>query len=316
MLNITLFGPGQVKFGENLLDGFPHQQACLLFSYLLLNRNYPHHRERLSSVFWGDTPTTTSRKHLRNNLWRLRQSLTALGVNPDDYLYISEESICWISCSPVWLDVEVFENATSECLSISEDRWTPEQVVRLEQAVELYTGDLLQSVYEDWCLEDRERLRLLFMAGLQKLMIFHTIQERYERALHYGNRILMLDGALEKVHRQLMWLYWKMGDRVAALQQFKRCTQILREDLGIRPMVETRRLFEQLLAGDLYASVWDNQRAIAIPRISETVKSGPSFTETALQKLQRLQDTIEETRAELVQLENLLNDGLVNSKIG
>ena len=41
-----------------------------------------------------------------------------------------------------------------------------EQVAELEAAVKLYTGDLLEGLYTDWCLLERERFRLLYPDGL------------------------------------------------------------------------------------------------------------------------------------------------------
>ena len=75
MLELKLFGTGQVRYFDQSLVGFPNQQACLLLCYLLLNRGRPHNRERLAAVFWDECPTDVSRKHLSQALWRLRQAL-------------------------------------------------------------------------------------------------------------------------------------------------------------------------------------------------------------------------------------------------
>ena len=117
MLKVRLFGSGQAQYYDRTLSGFPNQQCCLVFCYLLLNREQPHHREKLASVFWGDFPTQVSRKNLRNNLWRLRQVLQSVGASPDDYLMMYEDSISFLSTGPYWLDIEVFEK-TSKLLML------------------------------------------------------------------------------------------------------------------------------------------------------------------------------------------------------
>ena len=39
----------------------------------------------------------------------------------------------------------------------------------LQEAVELYGGDLLQSGYDEWLLEERERLRRRYLEALERL---------------------------------------------------------------------------------------------------------------------------------------------------
>jgi len=51
MYNIKLLGSGQAYFNDKAIAGFPAQQHCLLFYYLLLNRQVPHTREQIAAVF-------------------------------------------------------------------------------------------------------------------------------------------------------------------------------------------------------------------------------------------------------------------------
>ena len=89
---------------------FPSQQAHLLLCYLLLNSKYPHLRDQLASVFWGEYSTQASRKYLRNSLWKLRQMFEEAQADLDDYLFVSDESVTFIRTSAYWLDVEIFED--------------------------------------------------------------------------------------------------------------------------------------------------------------------------------------------------------------
>ena len=59
MLELKLFGTGQVRYFDQSLAGFPNQQGCLLLCYLLLNRHRPHNRERLAAVFWAPIARVT-----------------------------------------------------------------------------------------------------------------------------------------------------------------------------------------------------------------------------------------------------------------
>ncbi len=310
MLELQLFGPSQASYCNRPLPGFPNRQSYLLLCYLLLNRHHSHHRERLAAFFWNEYPTAVSRKYLRNALWQLRQALQLVGASADEYLLISDDSVSFLTSSRYWLDVEVFEATVTRCQDLSGYELTPEQAAHLEEATDLYTGDLLEGIYEDWCLYDRERLSLLYLNALSKLIAFHEVNGAYERGLTYGARILARDHTREKVHRQMMRLYWLLGDRNAALAQYKRCAQILREELGIPPMKETRLLYEQMLHSQFDPTGQPARHGDSSPVMARSDASIPPLTEYALQKLQHLEGLIEEISVELRHIERLISSSL------
>lgn len=300
MLRVQLLGAGRVSHNELPLAGFPHQQAYWLFCYLLINRDQLQSRERLAATFWGDLPGLTARKSLRNALWRLRQSLQAVGVAPEAYLAVTDDSVM-LGGGALWLDVAEFEAGLAAARDVPGEALTPDQARQLEEAAALYRGDLLEGLYHDWCLHERERLSLLHIGALQKLMAYHAARGACERGLRYGERILARDLTREGVHRQMMRLYWQAGDRNAALGQYKRCVQILRDELAAAPMDETTRLYELMVSNRYHA---DRPAGETVP--ARPAASDPALTQQALQRLQRLRLVLEETRAELNHLETLL----------
>jgi DNA-binding SARP family transcriptional activator len=247
---------------------------------------------------------------LRNALWRLRQGLQSVGVPVDDYLFSSDDSVSFLTTSPYWLDVEVFETIIIRYQDSPGEDLTPTQASELEAAVDLYSGDLLEGIYDDWCLYDRERLSLAHLKALNKLMLYHGPQGAYERALAYGERILALDNTREKVHRQMMQLHWLAGDRNAALAQYKRCVQILRDELGTPPTEETTRLYQQMVNNDYSPLERPSPSSKLLKPKDQALQP---LVEHALQKVRRLQTTLEETNAELRHLEHLINMALLNN---
>jgi len=306
MLKLKLFGSGEASFYDHPLEGFPYQQAFLLLCYLLLNKGRLHPRERLAAVFWGDYPNLTARKYLRNTLYRLRHGLDSIGADSSQYLQITEESIAFIITSQYWLDIECFETITSHYQHYKPENLLPEQAIELGKCVDLYTGDLLESVYEDWCLHDRERLRLAYLDVLGKLMVFSFTQGDHEQGIDYGERILALDPTRENVHRQMMMLHWLAGDRPAALSQYKRCSQILQEEMGIQPMGATLLLYEKMLHNQFEpGSIPVNEK------ISSSNETPVYFTaadlEIILTRLSKLQEDAVQVTNEILQLQGLIN---------
>lgn len=302
MLEVRLFGAGQVAYAAQTLAGFPDQQCHRLLCYLLLNRRRPHLREQLAAVFWSDLPSHLCRKYLRHTIWRLRNALAGLGASPDDYLRLDDDAVSFVPRGSYWLDLEAFEATVTRYQAFASHELSPEQATALTDAADLYTGDLLEGIYDDWCLYDRERIRLLHLDALGKLMAYFGGRSEYERGLMYGERILAHDNTREKVHRQMMQLYYLSGQRDRALVQYERCAQILRETLGVAPLPETRRLYEQMARGSCDPSRWAAFRS----RSSAPAPRGDSPAEQLLQRLRHLESMVVEARAELDEIERLL----------
>lgn len=310
MLKIKVFGAGHACYQDQLLPGFPGWQPWLLLCYLVLHRQQVQPRERLAAVFWGEYSTGVSRKHLRNTLWRVRQLLQSAGALPDDYLLIDDGSVSFSPSGRYSLDVESFETVIRRHQHLSGRDLTPDMAWELEQAVGLYTGDLLAGVYEDWCLVERERLNLLYLDTISKLMVFHELHGNYGDGLAYGRRILSCDNTREKVHRQMMRLYWQADDRSAALAQYKVCAQILRDTLGIAPLPQTTELYQQMKHGQFDPALRSGQRSALNVDWARSDATAPLVAEQAIHRLHQLQATIEQVGTELRLIEQQLNYAL------
>jgi DNA-binding SARP family transcriptional activator len=161
-------------------------------------------------------------------------------------LVIHNHEVGFNCTSPHWLDVEEFEEQLAGVRELSGVRLTPSEAEALRQAIELYRGDVLEGVYEEWCVYERERLKRLFRYALERLMIYHEVQGQFDIAITYAQRLLSCDPLLEHVHRALMRYYYARGDRPAALQQYSACTELLNGELQVEPMAQTVALYEAI----------------------------------------------------------------------
>jgi DNA-binding SARP family transcriptional activator len=309
MLTVKLFGSGNVSISDRPIDGFPFHQAYLVFCYLLLHRQHKQNRERLASIFWGDYSTNVSRKYLRNALWKLRSVFQSVGAELEDYLQVNDDSIAFQSSSPYLLDVETFENLLSTTRNLQGEELNPDQAEQLKQAIELYDGELLEGVDEEWCLYERERLNLLHLNTLLKLMVYHRSHRAYSLGLEYGERILAFDNTRENVHREMMQLYWLFGEPQMALVQYHHCEQILQEQVGVEPSEETRNLYQQMLHHR-----YTTPTELFISKSSPLNPNSATAIEFAIHEIHHLRQVIDETKAELVRVEELLVQSQKNIK--
>jgi DNA-binding SARP family transcriptional activator len=242
-----------VQCGERAMCTLGSPKVQELFAYLLVYRDRPHHREILADALWGDRASSKSRKSLRQSLWRLHCALRhSLGPTANDLLLVEPE---WVRLNPqteLWLDVKVFEEAFGSVRGVPGQNVGDECARNLQRAVLLYTGDLLEGWYQDWCVYERERLRQTYLSMLDKLMEFSESRQEYENALLYGVRILRHEPARERTHRRLMRLFYLSGDRTAALRQYERCVAALRAELEVEPGRPTRALCEQIRVDEFH----------------------------------------------------------------
>ena len=248
-LRIQLLGHLSIHGESCSLDHLVPTRANEMLCYLLLHHPMHHPREQLAEVLWDGLPTAQARKHLRQALWQLQTMFDAIhGGAPVRLLMIDAD---WIAIDPDgerWLDIDAFARAYDLVRGIGGESLSPAQIDVLRGAVSLYHGDLLEGWYHQWCLSDRERFHAMHLSMLDKLMTACENRGAYEEALDYGARILRCDRARESTHLQLMRLYYLSGDRTAALRQFDRCVEALREELDVRPAKRTDALYHQIRA--------------------------------------------------------------------
>ena len=246
-LQVRLFGRVRIQREEDIPLTIDSKKALGLFCYLLLHRERPHTRDVLAEMNWGENSSANPKKYLRQAIWQIQSTLDSSPQDDCQALLLTEPD--WVQlnpAAPLWLDVAEFEAVCSQTFRKPISDLSPEEFHCMQQAVYLYQGDLLEGCYEDWCLYERERLQNMFLSLLDRLMEYCEYHNQFEDALAYGDRILRLDVAHERTHRRMVRIYYKSGERTAALRQYERCVEALNDELGVEPARETVELYEQI----------------------------------------------------------------------
>ena len=229
-LRVRLLGDLDLRLGEDQVAPFDSGRAESLLAYLLLHRDAAQPRQRLAFLLWPDSTEPQARTNLRHVLHNLRRVLP----DADRLIDVGSRTLQWRADAPLWLDVAVFEQALAEG--------------RLEAAVEAYSGDLVEGSYDDWLLEERERLRDLHLDALERLARELDERGQWAAAIRYAERLVRQDPLREEAYRQLMRLHDRCGDRARALRVYHVCAATLQRELGIEPSAATRESYEALLA--------------------------------------------------------------------
>jgi DNA-binding SARP family transcriptional activator len=221
-----------------------------LLGYLVMGGRRSYERAELADHFWSDQDAPRARRCLSTAVWRLRQILEPKGVPPGSYLSTENaEMVGFNWASAHLIDAAELEAVLDATLSIPAEHLTQTEAQGLEDGLALCTGDFLAGVLDTWALRERDRLAARQLDGMAHLLRHKLHTGQYQAALALGARILERDPLREDVHRDMMHLNLRTGQRSRAIQQYHACRALLRQELAIDPAPETERAYKTLCNG-------------------------------------------------------------------
>jgi len=247
-LRIQLLGDFLLASGDTPVTTVNVPRLQSLLAYLVLRRTSPQDRSHLAFLLWPDSTEAQAHTNLRKLLHQLRQALPAA----DYFLYADKHNLQWRPApGGSWtLDVQDFEQALAQVEQAEQAQNTAALRQALEQAANLYRGDLLPSCYDEWILPERDRLHQLFLQSAERLIALLDQERDYAAAIALAQRLLRHDPLHEATYRQLMHFYALRGDRAAALRVYHTCVTVLERELAAEPGEATRQAYESLLQSD------------------------------------------------------------------
>lgn len=228
--------------------------ACYLFEFPAR----VHRRERLADLFWGDAEPVKARAALNTAIWRIRKMLDSASHGASRRLVTLGDDVILEPSEAIAVDTQRLETVCRRALSAAErDPLDAPRVQDIAAALDIYGGPFMDGHDGDWILQERERLHCLFVRGMFELMRGAAIQRRYELALDLGRRILAVDVLRERIQQDVMLLLVLNGQRGEAIRTYQRLAGLLRTELDIEPMPETKRLHDDILTGEIFGRIHD-----------------------------------------------------------
>ena len=148
---------------------FRTQKTAALLAYLALFPNRTHPREELAVRFWCDDADDEARRSLRVALNSLRRQLETPDAAEGD-LIIADRTVIGLRREAFTTDVQAFEDALAAAarLARTEPQNLSARVALLLDATNRYTAPLLPGFYDDWILDERERLHARFLTACEE----------------------------------------------------------------------------------------------------------------------------------------------------
>jgi DNA-binding SARP family transcriptional activator len=223
--------------GRELHSLLAQPKRVALFVYLCIAQPHGfHRRDTLLGLFWPDSDQEHARASLRRSLYLLRRALgeNAIRSRGDEEVAVDFEL--------VWCDAAAFEASV--------------RANRLEEALDLYRGDLLAGFFIDeapefdqWLQSERTRLRACAARAAEALSDQLSASGKVASALTWARRSLELSDNDERALRKLIELQCKAGDRTGAIQTYERFARHVAAEYQTEPSAEARSLIERIRSG-------------------------------------------------------------------
>lgn len=256
MLDITLFGSTSFSVSGKVLRTEFGQAGRLLACFLFQYSGRNHRRERLMDLFWGDLDPNRARSAFNTAIWRIRKMLDQVQPDGSSALMTFGNDVRLERASFFEVDTQRLEYVNPKTITILKSgSGGVAAEEELCSALDCYTGPFLEGDDGDWVLQERERLHNLYITGNLELMRSCARRCELERALTFGRQILVTDPLRESVQRDVMLLLALTGYPADALISYQRLRSLLKAELGIEPMPDTRQLHEDIVTGNLYCGI-------------------------------------------------------------
>jgi predicted ATPase/DNA-binding SARP family transcriptional activator len=217
-----------------------------LLTYLLLQPRGAT-RDQIGEALWPGAARSNVKNSFHVTLHHVRKALGRpewIVRETDRYLLDPQLT--------VEFDASEFEAAARQVLRPAVP--DSDRPVALRRALELYRGDLLEGeTCGRWIDDHRDGLRRLYLAvGMELGTALESTEP--DRAVALYEALVAREELDEELHRRLMSIRVRTGDRVRALRHYERLVALLHDTLDAEPEPETVALYDRIRAGSVDVS--------------------------------------------------------------
>ena len=256
-LRILLLGPFRAEAGGSEIP-ISVRKSRVLLAELALRGGRPLGRDELVAQLWPDSDDERGRDSFRHLLWRLRAEL---GERADALVSRGDELRLDVAAD---VDVREFERAAASSAA-----------AELERALALYRGDLCKELEGNEAEAERTRLRAALADAGRRLAEQRLATGDAPGAIAAARAVLRHDPFREDTYRLVLQAHARAGDRAALGAEYRRLTQLLRDELGVEPSHETRDLYGTLMTAEPVARGGQRVRRPVADAPSTLVGRGP-----------------------------------------
>ncbi|KKM09878.1 hypothetical protein SY88_17010 [Clostridiales bacterium PH28_bin88] len=249
-LRVQTLGKFKVWRGDAEITAreWQREKARQMFQLFLTRRKGLLHREQIMALLWPDASPEVAARDFKVALNALMNALEPDRPPRSGSSYVLREGSTYgfNLAGGYWLDAGEFESLVASGQEAVET--APDQAVAfLQRALELYRGDYLQEVlYDEWCLEERERLAVMYLKAAATLAGLLAKRGDYASCISWTEKILAKDNCWEEAYRLQMLCYARLNNRGMVARVYEKCVQTMQKELGVTPSIHTAKLYRKI----------------------------------------------------------------------
>ena len=218
---------------------WPTVKTGELFACFVMSKGEPLEKWQLCERLWPQSSPPKAEHNLHSAINRLKNSLQEAGiVNHITY----EDGAYWMDTTGFRCDVWEFQRFIENNPLIN-----GENISRYERILRSYKGDLFKTEDYLWCLQDREKLRALYLSAVKNIGWYFLKQRNFDSAEEYLRKAIEADPFDEEAVSIMLKLYFEKKDKKKLIDCYENLQTALRNDLGIVPNRQTSSFYNDLL---------------------------------------------------------------------
>jgi len=251
LVHVRLFGGLEVVTPDGVVPdrAWRKRKARLLFMMLLVRQGRDVPRDVLLEHLWPDMDEERAKNNFYVIWSAMKRALLPSGRSAPCPYVEHVGGICRVVRPLVRSDLDDFDDALAGLAEAEAAGDLPSALSAIQRLREIYRADLLPSeVYDDWFRQLRERCRVQFGDAMLRVSSMCRAAGDSAQAVQLVRAGLEQDPWREDLYQIAMRCQIDTGQRSGAVDMFMACRSKLSEDLGLDPSVETRRLYDEVLA--------------------------------------------------------------------
>ena len=246
-MEFRILGPLEAADGERTVPLGRGKQRALL-ALLLLHRNAVVSRDRLIDELWGERPPETAATALHGLVSQLRKAIEPAGSNG---LVRTQAPGYLLAVDASQVDADVFERSVTDGTAALTAGDPERTAAMLRSALALWRGPALADLtYESFAGPEIARLEELRLTAFEQLFDAELARGRHEAVIPELEEFVVRYPHREQARGQLMLALYRAQRQSDALELYRDTYRVLRDDLGVAPGPELRRLHAAILRQD------------------------------------------------------------------
>ena len=228
-------------------DAWTTRRARDIFCYIATSRFRRVEKELLIETFWGETDLNVIEKNFHPTISHIRKALNSRQTLKQNFLNYRDGAYQLSGEVSYSIDTEEFEHHIAEAEKAKREGDQEAVEYNVEAAYGLYRGEFMTGIFDDWVEERRNYYREQHGRIAKSLLKTAFKKKDWARSLKFAGEILQADPYREDIHFFIMRIFAAQGKRNAAKQQYETLQKLLKDELGVEPAAETKRLYQELL---------------------------------------------------------------------